>query len=700
VTLLSPIPAIIAASVCVPVLIALYLLKLRRRSVRVSSTLLWTRSVHDVEVNVPLRWLRPTWIFLLQFAALACLLVALGRPALNASDGESGRIVLAIDRSASMSARDGIVDGKTATRLDEAKARALRLVDDLARGGSGGTIGVVDFADQARVVCGLTNNMGDVRAAIGAIEASDQPGDMAAALRLAGSMLRPREGAIDETSRESPGVVRIWSDGVSRGTEPLSINGAIARYERTGGRDDASGPDNLGIVALAARRDFDDPAIVRVFVRVQNAAKRAANASLVLRLDGAEVERRAIEVPAWVRGKPATGKDDGASEDGQAAVTFALQTRSAGVASVSIDRADLLACDNQASVVLRAAVRPRVLLVTPEGEAGSVPDQPDARRDDGSAIADRLLAAALGEMGVPLRIEQASAYERDVESGTGLADLVVFDRVRPRESPRCATLSFGAGLPVPGLDSARRTGAGDRATAVLSWSRNHPLLRNVGLDSIFVAKTMALPDPSATMEARGTGGVTIREIARGSDGPLILVAEDRGVRRVVVGFDLAQSNWPVQVGFPIFLASAIDYLTLRGQDEAGRSFKTHEPAEIEVPASVGASIAGTLVLEGPKRVEMTPPQSSAARVDIGVLERAGVYRLAQAPTDSPIEIAVNVCDERTSRLDGAERLSIGGRTLEGGSREEARRELWTWFVIAGAGLLTIEWMLNAWQTRV
>jgi hypothetical protein len=304
-------------------------------------------------------------------------------------------------------------------------------------------------------------------------------------------------------------------------------------------------------------------------------------------------------------------------------------------------------------------------------------------------------------MGVPLRIERASVYERDAASNGNTplnVELVVFDRVRPRQTPRCATLSFGAGLPIVGFDAVRRNETPkDQSSAVLSWSRAHPLLRGVGLDSVFIAHALALQDPAQANAADRAPGVTIRELARGIDGPLILLAEDRGVRRVVVGFDLAQSNWPVQVGFPIFLASAIDYLTMRGEDEAGQAFTTREPAEL-----ASRRIApGPIVLDGPMHVEIAPTNAgNTTGINLGVLERAGVYTLAGAPADAPVKVAVNLCDATTSRLEGADRLTISGQSLEASGRDEARRELWTWFVLAGAGLLIIEWMLNAWQTRV
>ena len=48
----------------VPVVVAMYLLKLRRDEAVVPSTLLWTRLVADVEANAPWQRLRRSLLFL------------------------------------------------------------------------------------------------------------------------------------------------------------------------------------------------------------------------------------------------------------------------------------------------------------------------------------------------------------------------------------------------------------------------------------------------------------------------------------------------------------------------------------------------------------------------------------------------------------------------------------------------------------
>src|SRR3954452_22577531 len=118
---LNTLPAAIAAGIVVPSLLLLYFLKLRRREMLISSTILWKKAIQDLQVNAPFQKLRRNLLLFLQLLLLALLLFALAKPVPNFTPTPAQTTVIFIDRSASMSAKTG--DGKM-TRLDEAKRRA------------------------------------------------------------------------------------------------------------------------------------------------------------------------------------------------------------------------------------------------------------------------------------------------------------------------------------------------------------------------------------------------------------------------------------------------------------------------------------------------------------------------------------------------------------------------------------------------
>src|SRR5437870_12282960 len=97
-SLLNVLPAAIAAGIVVPSLLLLYFLKLRRREMPVSSTLLWRKAIQDLQVNAPFQRLRRNLLLFLQLLLLILLLLALARPIANMAPGAGKLTVILIDR--------------------------------------------------------------------------------------------------------------------------------------------------------------------------------------------------------------------------------------------------------------------------------------------------------------------------------------------------------------------------------------------------------------------------------------------------------------------------------------------------------------------------------------------------------------------------------------------------------------------------
>lgn len=719
-TFLAPMTGLLAAAIAVPALLLLYFLKLRRRPVRVSSTLLWARATQDLQVNTPFRWLRASWLLFLQLAALGLLLAALARPAVDEPGAPASKFVIVIDRSASMSALDGRPvgarpGGKPISRLDEAKQRALKIVDSMERGagrtpgGASARGAVIAYAKGAAAVTGFAADPRSLREAITSITPTDQPGSLASALRLIDALSGNERGEEESSERAA---IYIFSDG-GAGDEgaPPSVRGVRCRFIRVGpapvmepikaATEAEQGnlaeqrpylPDNLGIVAISARRDDEAPAVVRVFARVQNAGAAPVNATLELRVDGKVVQVKGLIVPAA-----------SADSAGDAAATFEFENRDGGVAVVSMARKDLLASDDAAAVVLIPARRPRVLLVAPipkEGSPGGAQPDPFLARVLQSALESGLLASVrvMSEQ----QYREMTAAPKDGSDPRGY-DLVVFDRVRPSATPPTPSVSFGAGLPIPGLVLQERDpDAPAEVSHLVSWARTEPLLRYVSLDSVQVADAPRMTVPNAEESA-------CRAVAWGPDGPLIAVCDrgaggKAGARRVIVAFDLAHTNWGADFSFPIFITNAVDLLTGEAGGGIGRAITTGDA--ITATARPGAKeirVQGPLDFRVPLPDEPragTDPAGAGAPVTIGVLERAGVYRLEGALPPADVA-AVNLCDPGESRLRTADRLNLPGATVAASDgAEESRREVWHYFVGAALLLLTAEWFVFAWKSRV
>lgn len=667
-TFLAPIPAIIVGSIALPVLIAFFLLKLRRRPVRVGSTMLWDQAIRDLQANVPLRWLRPTWLLLLSILILAMLLLALARPAIDLGASRADLIILIIDRSASMSATDA---GDGRSRLDVAKARSEDLVASLRRSGSSAMVGVIASAGEARALLSPSRDMASVVRTIRAIEPTDQPGDLAAALALAQAQIESiRAGSEDADAPEALAV--IFSDAGESFSQPLAIAGASARFEPVGPANSADSADaavseNVGISAISATRDFDDPSIVRVFVRAQS-TRPDLGVTIELLRDDTLVAREAI-----VFGEAAA---PGVHER---PVVFEFVDREGGLLLARIDRPDALASDDSAAVVLDPIRAPVVVLVR-EGAARNP--------------AQWILDAVLGELR-PRELHMVTTpTELTIEDRSALAraDLIVLDgaRLPPGATADVPILALGVtpdGTGGVAGESSPDPSSPEFATPVLSWAREHPVMRDVTLDTVFVARAL---DPGML---EGVGFSRGEALALGRFGPLIVHRADPAT--ILVAFDLADSNWTLHFGFPIFIANAVGFLAPEASEGSARAHTTRDLVRL-TPASGSTRVAlederGSVVLAR----DVGDP---GEEVSMGVIERAGVYRALGATVD---RVAVNLADAGESSLASRDTLRIGGRSLGAGSGgASGPTEVWHWFVMAAGALATIEWVLYALRMRV
>lgn len=613
-TLLDPLSTILTAAIAGPILVALYFLKLRRRRVRVASTLLWQRAVQDLQVNEPFRWLRPSLLLFLQLVALTLLAVAIGRPAVSGGLSASGRVILLIDRSASMNALDGEGGG---TRLDEALRIARETIDALDRGSS---ISVVTYAATPEVLLAPTTDLSAARRAIDRIAPTDQPDNLAQALELIGALA---SGGSDEAETPQPVTVILISDG---GFEPAgyALLGAQLAFRRVG-PPESNAHDNLGITAVSLAADFNDPSLTRLFVRVENALDREVAATLILTGPAGEIGRRAARIPSARDGVP-----------GGQSLTFGLDRGLTGLVSARIDRADRLEADNIAHAIIAQVARPRVMLVTPLGE---------------SDPAGWVLGDILREMDFSA-LTRRSARDLPAMMDAGELhsfDLILFDRVDVPLGVPAPTISFGSAL--PGYSIARETESADRLTA---WNRTHPIMRGLVLDGLRIAGPARFVPGEAAPPAD--------ELGSGRLGSVILLLSEGRWRRLGVAFEPAASNWPLlDISFPLFLVQAVEFFTYGAGSSGDTLATTGGPATIEAMPG-----RGELVLQGPTTISARVPASAQpgqpVAVSLGIPERAGVYTDAQ---DRPV-LAVNLASSRESALATRDAVQVAGKPVTAG----------------------------------
>ena len=663
--LLSPGTAAIAAAAAVPTLLVLYFLKLRRREMPVSSTFLWRKAVTDLQVNAPFQRLRRNLLLFLQLLALLALIAALARPVANYSPGAGKLSVILIDRSASMAAAD-MPGGHT--RLEEAKRLAVDLVDGMDKGGQAT---VIAFDDSAEVVQTFSGDGQALRTAINGIEQTDRATRLTQAFQLAGA----QAAHIPEQNRANvKPTVYLFSDGRVADANGLTLDGDL-KYQPIG--TDTAG--NVAVVALDAKRNYDNPVQVQVFARLANYGPKPVAADVRLTVDGIVKAVAGVALPpdrwadnAWARAHP--GEADPAYV-AKPSVQFTIDMPAAGIVRVEqmAKGGDLLAADDAAAVVVPPPKPLSVLLV-------------EVAHDD--PYLERAFAAqGLGSQQVML----AEEYEDKAPKNF---DVILFDRYTPTYLPPSGSYIWFGCAPATGKLHVVKVGEKYDTIpddSVLDWQRDHPILRHLQVGDLFAASMLRLAvPPDAQVLVDGIKGPMI-VLDREVNGPV-----DNPVRstNLVVAFDLLQSNWPLhRVSFPLFIHYALQYMAL-GSDMAVRA--SYAPGATPRIPHVAADKVGvrSVHLTGPGTSRTVEVPATGDFV-LPALNRVGIYR-----TDPPVpgfeQVAVNLLDPSESNLmpvdtppgDVTERQAAA--VIAGNAK--GRLELWWYIVACGAvPLLLIEW---------
>ncbi len=689
-TFATPTLAIIAAAVAVPALVILYFLKLRRRSVEISTTLLWKKAIQDLQANAPFQRLRRNILLVLQLLALAAALFAIAQPEWKAGDSATTRHVFMIDRSASMGATDGGEDGLT--RLEAAKRAAIEQVDTLAEGDLFGADAheamVIAFDSTAEVVQRFTPDKARLRAAIESIEPSEAPGSIREAFQLAQAH-RPRAtGRTGENPADpdaEPAALagpaqafHLFTDGRLEDLDAfLPGSGDSVVYHAVGSPESA----NVGITGLRAERAYDRPEELSIFVGMQNASPAPAQAEVELLLDGTPAAIRGVTLPASSAPAGVVESGDGEqiaarAEPGRGGVVFELTTPLGAIATVRVRTPrDELPADDEGFLVIPPATQTRVAVVT-EGNL--------------------FLAEALA--GLPLaELATLTPAEFEAERADGRADrfdVVVLDGLLPPGTPEGRALAPGRWLilgAVPGSEEGL-VDLGEAGFApFIDWRRDHPALRGLTLDPVRIggARRIEVPDASAAIV-----------LAETPAGPGIVEFVTPESRAIAVLFDVAESNWPFDVGFVVFLASAIDALDARASGAGeGLSLRPGEILTQRVPRGVGE-----VALESPGGGRATLAPAPDGRVSWGPVRRVGLHALRWSGEAGPADVvdggratrfvASNLLDPAESDIAPADSVALASRVVSASSvRESAARRAWRWLLLAALGVLMLEWYI-------
>jgi len=448
----------------IPIVILLYLLKLRRTEVIIPSTMLWIKSLQDLTANAPFQRLRKNLLLLLQIIILILLITGLARPFMRAEGTKGNNICLLIDRSASMQTSEG-----DTTRLELAKQAALEMVNDM-RGGD--KIMIVTFAESSDVLCELTGDRVRLRHAIQSIKASDTRTKVRDATLVAHSL---------QLSVPDLRVI-VVSDGNIADLDEMSARALELSFVQVG-----ESTNNAGIAAFSIRDPLEGVGERQSFVLVHNEHDEPLNATLTLYLDESTLAVEEVQVP------PGESRE----------IVFSHADLGSGVLRAELDHEDDLAVDNTAWLALRPTALVKVLIVA---EAEST----------GAYFLRRVFSL---DPRVELSTIDAANY-----AATDEYDLTIFDNCAP-EALAPGTLVFINTIPpLPGI----RSDGTIENPPILAKDPDHPMMRFLNPENIGISKALklTLPDGSRTLIST-RGGPLMADVSRGGQ-QILVIAFDIG----------------------------------------------------------------------------------------------------------------------------------------------------------------------------
>ena len=570
-------------------IVALYILKLRRRREPVSTLMFWEELFRERQTTSLFQRLKHLLSLLLQLLFLTLLVCAVAQPQFAFITKTARQFVLIIDQSASMNVMEG-TDGST--RLDTAKQRALRTVDTLR------------FMDEMTVISShkrpiihspFTNHQKSLRAAINAIQPTDVGTNLEPAVDLA--------NAIAQT-KSNPEIV-IFSDFQSVSEALLEkLNRKIEQENQDTEESDreiehrliriGKTSDNVGIIQFRVRKSLVNPFDYETLLRVVNASEEEKQFNVELYF-----EENLFDVRPYTLA-PGENRSE----------IFSNFTFEGGRLRAVLDIEDALSTDNVAYAVLPKRERISVLLVTEENPF----------LEKALAVDEQLNLSVV----TPVEYEGDGLAESANPQGKSKNyHVAIFDRYSP------STLGAGNYMFIypPASPSSLETsdtalkwdiGASLETPIITDWERTHPILRHVHLENVQIGEAYRITPPA-----------TAQVLVRSFEDPVLFVDTGSDRKIVFAAINILQSDLPLRIAFPVIIANTIQWFQ---QDSGIQEYylPTGEVLRQRIEplptVDLSQSVPGSVTITGPGDETWVIPIEQN-EILFSQTQRAGFYEL-------------------------------------------------------------------------
>lgn len=432
-------PALFALASLGTIIVLLYILKVKRREVLISSTVLWASLVKDLQASQPFQKLRFSLLLILQILALLAVVTALANPVTQSLDLEGKTIIVVIDNSASMAAND--CGGKS--RLEDAKAKAAAFVSASHSARAKPVFMLISTSPAPLALTPFTQDADSVAKKIQSVPQTDAETDAAMLEKLVAGASVGREGV----------QVIAFSDGA------LPIKSVM----QSGSSDDNAGIISFNVFPPAAS-ELDNISLsdlesgiypFKIHAAVKNFSSADVQSTISLYHDDKLISSKELEIaPHKTRN-----------------IVFS-EKLPAGRIRISLDRKDILDADNQCSANLPDLKPFRILLVGEEDQfllrcfdatpfciVDQIASEPSNIQKEYELIvfynsaARRSYSANVVKIGTANEGDGTEDFPEIVDitpdhplmSGVRVKDIVIGKAVKLRSSPMFTTLLAGTG---------------------------------------------------------------------------------------------------------------------------------------------------------------------------------------------------------------------------------------------------------------
>jgi hypothetical protein len=418
-----------------PVIVMLYLLRLKRRGVTVSTHLFWQRVLQESSRRAFFHRLRHLFSLLLHLLIFLLIVGALARPMFRDVTHDAGSTVLLIDTRARMQATEP--DGQSRF------AKAIDLARTYARQANAHTQFALVATDRsANVAVPFTDDERALTSALDKLIPTDAPGDLAEGLELAQSLLAGKQG-----ERR----IVVFTD---RPLPPNPKHDLPITAHALG-----SSRENVAITRFAARPHPANPETAELLLEVQNFAAQPLQTELELQFDGRPFEVKPLNLNP---GEKRVEVFSSVPRPGRG---------SRGWLTANLKAADALRIDNTAYAALPLRTTRRVLLVSV-----------------GNPFLEKLLAV---DPSTKFELIEPAAWKSELAAKF---EVTIFDKFVPKDF----AWETGAGnFLFLGATPFSTTSAALDRPLITEIDATHPLTRNVSLQNIAIQKAtpLAIPPP-------------------------------------------------------------------------------------------------------------------------------------------------------------------------------------------------------------